>query len=46
MKLNELLEKGISEITKDCDVSKIQPFADDNGNIAKITIEYVPKDKG
>lgn len=44
MKLNELLKKGISEVTKDCDVSKISPIADDHGNVMKIIIEYVPKE--
>lgn len=44
MKLNTLLEKGISEVTKDCGVTKISPIADEYGNIMKIIIEYVPKD--
>lgn len=44
MKLKELLEKGISEVVKDCNVVKISPFADDHGNIVKITIEYVPNE--
>lgn len=43
MKLNELLTKSLNETIANIDVAKVQPFADDNGNVQKIIIEYIPK---
>lgn len=42
MKLNDLLTNDLSTLLKDCDIVKVNPISDENGNIVKIIIEYAP----
>ena len=46
MNLNDMLQKTLLDVLKDCDIVKCAPISDENGDIVKIIIEYVPyKDK-
>ena len=40
--LNELQNFTLKEVLEHCDIVKMQPFADEKGNILKIEIQYVP----
>lgn len=42
MKLNDLLTNDLLTILKDCDIVKVNPISDENGNIIKIIVEYIP----
>lgn len=42
MKLNDLLTNDLLTILKDCDIVKVNPISDENGNIIKIIVEYTP----
>lgn len=46
MNLNDLLLKTLKECLMDCNIVKCAPISDENGDIVKIIVEYVPyKDK-
>ena len=46
MNLNDLLSITLKECLMDCDIVKCTPISNENGDIVKIIIEYVPyKDK-
>ena len=42
MKLNDLLTNDLSTLLKDSDIVKVNPIADEKGNIIKIIVEYIP----
>ena len=43
MTLNDLITKSLEEILKECDVVKLSPISNENGEIVKFIIEYTPK---
>lgn len=45
MKINELFNKPVSEVVKEMDVIKFTPCTNDNNEIVKIIVEYIPKTK-
>lgn len=42
MKLNDLLINDLATLLKDSDIVKVNPISDENGNIIKIIVDYVP----
>lgn len=42
MKLNDLLINDLATLLKDSDIVKVNLISDENGNIIKIIVEYVP----
>ena len=42
MTLNDFLSSDLSTIIKDCSIVKLNPISNDNGEIIKIIIEYIP----
>lgn len=46
MNLNDMLQKTLASVLKDCDIVKCNPISNEKGDIIKIIVEYVPyKDK-
>ena len=42
--LNDLMVKGMNEVIKECNVVSLKPCTNDDGEIVKIIVEYVPKE--
>lgn len=42
MTLKEAMSKPLAEIVKDLDIGKVNIISDDNNNVVKIIVEYVP----
>lgn len=44
MKLTQMISHPLKELIEQCNVTKVQPISDDNGNIKKFIVEYEPYD--
>ena len=42
MKLTDLMNKPMKELLEQCNVTKITPASDEDGNIRKFIVEYEP----
>ena len=42
MILNYFLSNDLRSILKDCSIVKLSPISDDEGNLIKIIVEFVP----
>lgn len=45
MLLNDFLSSDLNTIIKDCLIVKLQPISNEQGEIIKIIIEYIPDEK-
>lgn len=45
MTLEELMKVPLKEAVDDMGVGKVQAISDDKGNVIKIIVEYVPKER-
>ena len=45
MTLEELMKVPLKEAVDDMGVGKVQAISDDEGNVIKIIVEYVPKER-
>lgn len=44
MKLTDMMNHPLKELVEQCNITKVQPISDDNGNIKKFIVEYEPHD--
>ena len=42
MKLTDMMDHPLRELVEQCNITKVQPISDDDGNIRKIIVEYEP----
>ena len=42
MKLTDMMNHPLKELVEQCNITKVQPISDDNGNIKKFIVEYEP----
>ena len=42
MNLNDFLSIDLRTVLKDCSIVKLNPISDNDGNIIKIIVEYIP----
>ena len=45
MKLTDIMNHPLKELVEQCNITKVQPISDDNGNIKKFIVEYEPHDE-
>ena len=45
MKLTDMMSHPLKELVEQCNITKVQPISDDNGNIKKFIVEYEPHDE-
>ena len=45
MKLTDMMNYPLKELVEQCNITKVQPISDDNGNIKKFIVEYEPHDE-
>lgn len=45
MKLTDMMNHPLKELVEQCNITKVQPISDDNGNIKKFIVEYEPHDE-
>ena len=45
MKLTQMISHPLKELIEQCNITKVQPISDDNGNIKKFIVEYEPYDE-
>ena len=45
MKLTDMMNHPLKELVEQCNITKVQPISDDNGNIKKFIVEYEPYDE-
>ena len=45
MKLTDMMDRPLKELVEQCNITKVQPISDDNGNIKKFIVEYEPHDE-
>lgn len=46
MKLTDLMVNPLKDLVEQCNITKVNPISDDDGNIIKIIVEYVPHNDG
>ena len=46
MKLKDLMVNPLKDLVEQCNITKVNPISDDDGNIVKIIVEYVPHNDG
>ena len=46
MKLKDLMVNPLKDLVEQCNITKVNPISDDDGNIVKIIVEYVPHSDG
>ena len=42
MNLNDFLSNDLRTVLNDCSIVKLNPISDNDGNIIKIIVEYIP----
>lgn len=45
MKLTDMMNHPLKELVEQCNITKVQPISDDDGNIKKFIVEYEPHDE-
>ena len=45
MKLIDMMDYPLKELVEQCNITKVHPISDDNGNIIKFIVEYEPHDE-
>lgn len=45
MKLTDMMNHPLKELVEQCNITKVHPISDDNGNIMKFIVEYEPHDE-
>jgi len=42
MKLIDMMNHPLKDLVEQCNITKVQPISDDDGNIKKFIVEYEP----
>lgn len=45
MKLNDLMTTRLKDLLEETNVTSVKPVSDDEGNIKKIIVEYIPNER-
>lgn len=45
MKLTDMMNHPLKKLVEQCNITKVQPISDDDGNIKKFIVEYEPHDE-